>query len=142
MGTRTVTRGALASLPWFLVAAGFASSFARSATPRSLVDALGMIGAVWTLGLILTAVAAGMLELLQDPLRPRMARLRFGIAVHIAGAVALTGYAVGVIFGPTTPLITIGLSLGMAAVHLVRWRRIVTQDIPMADLIASQRETV
>lgn len=129
----------LASAPWFLVAAGFAASFARSATPRSLVDALGVGGAVWIVALVLISVAAGVLEVLHDPRRPHPTRLRVGIVVHIAGAVVLTGYAVGVIFGPTTPLITIGLALAMAAVHLVRWRRIVTQDLALAELIATER---
>lgn len=130
----------LSAIPSFLVAAGFAAAFARSATPRSLVDAIGALGAFWTITLIVASAGAGVLELVQDPVRPRVRLLRVGIVVHIVCAVTLAGYAVGVIFGPTMPLITIGLALAASTLHVVRWRRIVTQDIPVAELIAERRQ--
>lgn len=119
----------LAAAPNLLVAAFFTAAWIRSATPVSLTEAIGALGTAWMAVLVLSSTAAGGLELAQDPVRPRIGLLRLGIVVHITCAVTLAGYAVGVIFGPTTPLITIGLALAAATLHIGRWRRIVTLDL-------------
>ena len=132
---RRLAGRALAATPNLLVAGFFTAAWIRSATPVSLTEALGTLGTAWMAALVLSSAAAGVLELVQHPSRPRVGLLRVGIVVHITCAVTLAGYAVGVIFGPTLPLITIGLALAASSLHIGRWRRIVRQDLPVAELI-------
>ena len=136
---RRISSRILSATPSLLVAGFFGAAFVRAATPKSLIEALGSTGTVWIVALILAHLVAGILELILNPRHPSIRVLRTGIAVHIICAVTLAGYAVGLIFGVSTPLYTIGLALAAATLHLSKWRQIVSQDIPLAELIHQQQ---
>lgn len=127
-----LTRRVLSAIPSTLVAVGFAVSWLRTSVPRSLTEALGSGSLFWILGLVLSSLLVSVTEFLADPLHPRRWVMRAGIVSHICSAVFLAGYGVGVTMtSPAPPMITVGLVFGAVTIHLGRWRKIATEDVPL-----------
>lgn len=110
-----------------LVATGFTLyTFASDSAPHSLSEAIGSAARVWNLVLIITALASGICALRQHRLNWVKAETAFRV---ISGAAAL-GYALGIILGPTSPWITIFITIGYASSQARRCYAIWTGIIP------------